>query len=140
MGRIMFPPTTRVIVIDDDGAMRKHVMDCLADCQLRDVTEAPDGSKAIPMIGLVAQSAQPFGLIISDWNMPTTRGIDVLEAVRKNPATRETPFMMITSESEQNHVMAAIKLGVDSFLVKPFDSPTFRERLASVYQKRFATK
>ncbi|MBS1984302.1 MAG: response regulator [Bdellovibrionales bacterium] len=131
----MFPPTTKVMVCDDFKTMRKLVINALAQVGIKDVTEAEDAADAVVMVEKAAAEGKPFGLIVSDWNMPKMQGIEFLKRVRENPATKTTPFLMVTAEAESKNILEAVKLGVSNYVVKPFSPSTFAEKLLAVFKK-----
>lgn len=128
----MFAFQTRVLIVDDMSAMRKIVSKICREIGFTDLTEAEDGAIAWE---LITNADKPFGLIISDWNMPNCMGIDLLRRVRGDARFRKTPFVMVTAESEQAQIVQAVKAGVDQYIVKPFSKETFVNKLESVHQK-----
>ncbi len=131
----MFAPTTRVLVVDDFKTMRKLVMNSLAQLGLTNVTEADDGATAWPLIEEALVKNDPFGLVISDWNMPHMQGIDLLKKVRAHEKLKSLPFVLVTAEAEQKNIVEALKIGVSNYIVKPFAPNTFAEKLTAVYKK-----
>src|SRR5690349_17812854 len=106
----MFDPKTRVLVVDDMSTMRKIVIKILKELGFTDFTEAADGTLAWEA---VANAEVPFGLIISDWNMPNCSGLDFLKRVRGDQRVKKTPFLLVTAEAEGHQVAEAVKAGVD---------------------------
>jgi two-component system chemotaxis response regulator CheY len=94
----------KALVVDDSGVMRKILIDVLGKVGLTDVAQAADGAEAVK-----AATAEDFGLILMDWNMPNMLGIDALKAIRANDKT--TPVIMVTTEAEKSRVLEAIKAG-----------------------------
>ncbi len=132
----MFPPNTKVIVIDDMATMRKIIRKTLGDLGLKDVQEADDGATAWPMIQEAMTHGLPYQLIVSDWNMPKMKGLDLLKKVRQDEALKETPFLLVTAEAEMAQVVEAVKAGVDNYVVKPFTPKSFEEKLTAVFKKK----
>lgn len=128
----MFDLSTKILVVDDMLTMRKIVQKAFKDLGYTDLAEASDGVKAWEA---VSSSAQPFGLIISDWNMPNASGLDLLKRVRADGRYKNTPFVLLTAESEASQVAEAVKAGVDHYIVKPFTPDILKKRLEEVYQK-----
>ena len=132
----MFASTTRILVVDDMMTMRKLVAKTCRDLGFTDITEASDGAQAWEKVG----AASPhFGLIISDWNMPNTTGLDLLKRVRSDSRFGKTPFVLVTAESEQSQIMEAVKAGVSNYVVKPFTAEMLKEKLEQVHKKISAT-
>ncbi|MCB9073580.1 MAG: response regulator [Bdellovibrionaceae bacterium] len=130
----MFASTTKVLIVDDMSTMRKLVLKACNQLGLVNVEQAEDGVKAWEKI---AASPEPFGLIISDWNMPNCTGIDLLKRVRSTANTKDTPFVLLTAERDTAQVKEAVEAGVDNYIVKPFNQETFAEKIGTVFQKRF---
>ncbi|MCB9230014.1 MAG: response regulator [Deltaproteobacteria bacterium] len=125
----------RVLVVDDMKSMRMAVKKKLKVLDITDITEADDGSTAWSAIEDSIGSSQPFAMILSDWNMPNTSGIELLAKVRSDPRTKQIPFVLVTAESEKDQVMQAVKLGVTTYLTKPFTQETFNEKMDQVFRK-----
>jgi two-component system, chemotaxis family, chemotaxis protein CheY len=77
----------------------------------------------------------PFGLIISDWNMPNCSGLDFLKRMRGDQRFKKTPFVLVTAESEGHQVAEALKSGVDQYVIKPFNKDALLGKLAQVHKK-----
>ena len=131
----MFPLDTKILVIDDFSTMRKIIKKTLGELGYSRIEEADDGATAWPLIEAAHQSGQPFGFIISDWNMPKMQGIDLLKNCRANPNFKMVPFMLVTAESEQKQILEAVKAGVSDYVVKPFNSVTLKQKLENVWNK-----
>lgn len=112
----------RVLLVDDSSTMRTIQKRCLKQLSIEDVVEAGDGAEALERFG-----EGGIDLIMSDWNMPVMNGLDFLKAVREKNA--EIPFIMITTESENANVAAAVQAGVSDYLTKPFSPDDLRTAL-----------
>lgn len=128
----MFNLKTKILVVDDMMTMRKLVGKICKEIGFMDITEAVDGAKAWES----ANSANPqFGLIISDWNMPNSSGLDLLKRVRSDSRLKATPFLLVTAEAEAHQVAEAVKAGVDNYVVKPFNKESLVAKLEAVHKK-----
>ena len=116
-----------ILIVDDYKTMLRIIRNLLKQLDLANVDEATDGSMALGML-----KQKHYGLIISDWNMQPMTGLDLLRAVRADPALKDTPFIMITAESKTENVVAAKEAGVSNYIVKPFNADTLRSKLVSV--------
>lgn len=118
----------KVLVVDDMSTMRKLVIKALRDMGTTNVTEAADGALAWEAFS----SAQPaFDLIISDWNMPNTTGLEFLKRVRADSRFKQIPFILLTAETEASQVQEALKAGVSNYLVKPFSGDGLRQKIVA---------
>ena len=133
----MFPNTTKFLVVDDFATMRKIIKKVLNELGYTNVEEADDGKTALPMIQSAHDAGKPYEFIISDWNMPGMQGIDLLKACKADPRFKSVPFMLVTAESEQKHILEAAKAGVSDYVVKPFNSQTLKGKMERVYAKHY---
>ncbi len=91
-----------------------------------------EANGAIKALQLVRETGGGYGLIFSDWNMHSISGLQLLQAIRKEPACADTPFVMITGEASKDRVDAALKAGVTGYVAKPFSLEALKKRLVSV--------
>jgi two-component system chemotaxis response regulator CheY len=108
----------QAIVVDDSRAMRMLMGRLLKDIGFA-VDEAGDGSEALDRLR-ERLSADPVQLALVDWNMPEMSGIELVEAVRSDPAFSSLRIVMVTTETELSQVMRALDAGADEYLMKPF--------------------
>ena len=112
----------QAIVVDDSRAMRMLMGRLLKDIGFA-VDEAGDGSEALDRLRERLGPQHPEGpvqLALVDWNMPEMSGIELVEAVRSDPAFSTLRIVMVTTETELSQVMRAIEAGADEYLMKPF--------------------
>lgn len=134
----MFKKETKILVIDDMLTMRKIISKSLKEFGYTNISEADDGATGWPLIEQAHEIRAPFQLILSDWNMPQMKGIELLAKVRNDPRFKDLPFLLITAESEKSQVIDALKLGVSNYIVKPFTSEQLKEKLEAAHKKHFA--
>jgi two-component system chemotaxis response regulator CheY len=134
-GEIMFPNTTKFLVVDDFSTMRKIIKKVLTELGYTNVAEAEDGKPAFEALQTAQTSGQPFQFVISDWNMPGMTGIDLLKACKQDVNFKNLPFMLVTAESEQKNIMEAAKNGVSDYVVKPFNAQTLKGKLERIWTK-----
>ena len=112
----------KVLVADDSSTMRKIILRSLQAVGVSDTTEAGDGNEA-----LIKFQAEPFDLVMTDWNMPVKTGLEFARDIRSLGS--QVPVLMITTEAEKSRVLEAIQAGVSDYLVKPFTAETLRAKL-----------
>ena len=81
-------------------------------------------------------STNPVDLILLDIMMPGLNGIEVLQRLKSNPATRHTPVVMLSSVDQMDAVVHCIKLGAEDFLPKPFNATLLMARIESSLSKK----
>ena len=104
----------RILVVDDSKVMR-GVLRKMLGCDGTEVLEAHDGKHALEVL-----AAEPVDCVISDWNMPRMKGIDLLRQVRQDAALAHLPFVMVTAEAMACNVAEADAARVSAYLTKPF--------------------
>ena len=131
----MFGATAKFLVVDDMRTMRKLLIKQLGDLGFKNVTEAEDGEKAWTLIQEALKAGQPFACVISDWNMPKMKGIDLLRKVRADGKTKDLPFLMVTAEVEASSVAEAkaSDTNASGFLGKPFRPEELKQQLGAAY-------
>ncbi|MEO0336741.1 MAG: response regulator [Pseudomonadota bacterium] len=128
----MFASSTGILVVDDMKTMRKIVTKSLKNMGFEKITEAEDGQKAWALLN---DPPFPVELVISDWNMPNSTGLDFLKRVRADSRYKDLPFMLLTAENEAAQVKEAVTAGVSNYMVKPFTPATLEEKLKAVHAK-----
>ena len=68
-------------------------------------------------------------VVLVDWNMPEMDGLDFVKAVRAEVAYDALPLMMVTTNSEREHVECALEAGANEYIMKPFTGAMIREKL-----------
>lgn len=118
-----------VLIVDDSAAIRKilHRVLLQTNLALGQVHEANDGRE-----GLERMRNESVGLVLSDINMPNMDGLEFLREVKANPAWRNVPVMMVTTEGSQDKVMQALKLGASGYVKKPFTPDQISEKLSGL--------
>jgi two-component system chemotaxis response regulator CheY len=128
----MFDPKTRLLIVDDMMTMRKVVARVCKEIGFSDISEAVDGQKAWEAI---ETADPPYGLIISDWNMPNLSGLELLKKVRTSAKFAKLPFVLVTAEAEQKQIVEAVQAGVSNYVIKPFTAQGLQEKLEAVHKK-----
>jgi two-component system chemotaxis response regulator CheY len=115
----------KALVIDDSRAIRMIIARQLGTLGFATV-QAADGREALAAVA----TSGPFDVALVDWNMPVMNGLDFVREVRKDRAFDEMAIMMVTTESEQSQVLAAIEAGASEYLMKPFSPESIEEKLS----------
>jgi len=104
-----------ILVIEDDESMLTGVREALQLAGYEVIT-AKDGQA-----GLKALQQRRPDLIISDIMMPVLDGYGFLHEVRQNPEWLDIPVIFLTAKGERRDIRLGKQLGVDDYLIKPFD-------------------
>jgi len=114
----------RILIAEDDAVTRK-LLEGLARSWGYDVAVSPDGASALESL----ESAITPQLALLDWMMPGLDGPEVCRAVRLRPDVQPTYLILLTSKSDRADVVSGLEAGADDYLVKPFHPDELRARL-----------
>jgi two-component system, chemotaxis family, chemotaxis protein CheY len=116
----------KCLVVDDSATMRRIVVNALKTIGWNDLVEAGDGKEALE------KCDGSIELIITDWNMPVMGGLDMVRALRANPATARLPILMVTTRSVKEDILQAVEAGVNGYVLKPFTPQVLKEKIDQV--------
>lgn len=111
----------KLLIVEDDAALAELLI-WNFEAQNYEVAHTADGDEAL----LLAEEIRP-DLILLDWMIENTPGIEVCRQLRRKEATADTPIIMLTARSEEDDRIRGLQTGADDYVTKPF-SP--RELLA----------
>ena len=112
------------LVVDDSKVIRLLLGHRLSELGY-DVTEAANGREALVKL----EQSPSVELAFIDWNMPVMNGIDCLKAIRADPHFSSLIVVMVTNETEMDHIVAALDAGANDYIMKPFTPEIVREKL-----------
>ena len=124
------PSKIRFLVVDDFSTMRRIVRNLLKELGYTQAEEAEDGAVALQKL-----KGGGFDFVVSDWNMPNMDGLQLLQAVRADPALKHLPVLMITAEAKKENIIAAAQSGASGYIVKPFTAGTLNDKLVKIFEK-----
>lgn len=114
----------RALVVDDSRVIRIIINRSLQELGFQS-EEVCNGREAIERL----QGNDLPAVIMIDWNMPELNGLEMVKAVRANPAWNDMRLIMITSENELERVQTALEAGADEYIMKPFTKDMIQEKL-----------
>lgn len=118
---------SRLLVVDDDLAMRLRLRDLLEREGEYELYDAVDGEAALETIRHLAPD-----LVLLDIMMPGLTGYDVCSTLRTDPRTREMPIIMLSAAGESETMSAALDAGADDFLRKPISGNELRGKVRNI--------
>ncbi|MEO7057294.1 MAG: response regulator [Caldimonas sp.] len=124
----------RILVVDDFLTMRRIVRGQLREIGFDDVGEAADGVVALEQL-----RAGKYDLVISDIDMPTMNGFELLSAIKTDARLRHLPVLMVAAEAIKEDIVRCIQAGAASYLVKPFSRAVLEDKLRLIAPGAFAT-
>lgn len=124
------------LVVDDYESMRILVYDQLKSLGVEKITLAESGQEGFEKIKASSVENVPVQIVLTDMMMENGTGIDLVKLIRSEDLTKHLPVVMITSKSEIPSVLEAIKAGVDSYIVKPWQVGDLVKKINEVKSKR----
>src|SRR5574344_619239 len=119
----------KILVVDDDIAINELIKVNLELAGYR-VVQANDGVKGFAL----AKQELP-SLVILDVMMPDVDGYTVAQRIRQNDSTKNIPILMLTALSEINNKVKGFDIGVDDYLVKPFEMDELKVRVRALLKR-----
>lgn len=120
----------KILVVDDFSTMRRIIKNLLRELGFSNIDEADDGQTALPKL-----QTGGFDFLVTDWNMPGMTGIDLLKAVRGDPALADLPVLLVTAEAKREQIVEAAQAGVNGYVIKPFTAQTLEEKIEKIFER-----
>jgi two-component system chemotaxis response regulator CheY len=120
-----------ILVVDDVQAMRVQIAHILKELGFRRISLAMSGEEA-----WTALNQRTFHLVICDWYMSPTDGLELLKKVRASFELKNIAFVLVTAENTVEKVKVALLSGVDDYVVKPVTSKQLGEKVARVLVRK----
>ena len=114
----------QALIVDDSTTMRMILKAYLQKMGFT-VTEAVNGLDALVKLRAMGKA----DIVLVDWNMPEMDGLDFVKAVRSEIGYAAMPLMMVTTNSEREHVELALEAGANEYVMKPFTGAMICEKL-----------
>ena len=126
----------RALVVDDFITMRRVVRSLLRETGFADVdiVEASNGAAALDRL-----RDETFDVVVTDIEMPTLGGFELLSAIRRDARWRHLPVLMVTAEARKDEIVRCTQAGATAYLVKPFTRAVLEEKLRSAIPSAFAS-
>ncbi len=120
----------RVLVVDDSPDDRRCLRDRLSSARVA-VDEAADGASAIAIC-----LSRPPDLVLLDLGLPDCNGIDLLTRLKRDPATRTVPVIVVSGMSSTDQKVRGLESGAVDFITKPYDAVELRARVGSALRMK----
>ncbi|MBI4375025.1 MAG: response regulator [Elusimicrobia bacterium] len=113
----------KIVVIDDDASMR-HVLSAILEDEGYAVSTADDGPSGINLV----RREKP-DMVLLDLLMPGMHGFEVFQRLKELESLRSTKILIVSSKSYPRDIKTAQELGVDGYLIKPFELHDLKEKV-----------
>ena len=115
------------LVVDDSKTIRTILSRTLTQLGY-EVRQAENGREALEVL----DTEKAVTLVLTDWNMPEMNGLEVVKQIRKKPELASLVIVMVSTETEMDHMAAALEAGANEYLMKPFTKEILLEKLQLV--------
>src|SRR5579885_1599960 len=119
----------RILIVEDEAPLVTMLRYNL-EREGFDVDEATDGEEALLRIAEHRPDA-----VLLDWMLPLVSGLEVCRQIRRAPATRSLPVIMLTAKGEEADRIRGLDSGADDYVVKPFSPSELVARLRAVIRR-----
>jgi PAS domain S-box-containing protein len=122
----------RVLVVDDNASAREILRDMLTQFAIRTACVS-SGKDALREL-LAADSQDPYGLVLMDWQMPGVDGLETSRAVKRGSSLRNVPkIIIITAFGGEEIRLQAEGMGIEGFLQKPVTPSVLLDTLMNLF-------
>ena len=121
--------THSILIVDDEPSIREMLRMALESHGFR-VDEANNVKIAQEKINI----KQP-DLLLLDWMMPGTSGVELVRRLRKEDSTRSLPIIMLTAKTDDEHSIQALDTGADDYITKPFSPKALIARVNAMLRR-----
>jgi len=119
----------RILVVEDEEPIRQMMRFSLERAGFQ-VDESGDAREA-----RLAIAEQAPDLVLLDWMLPGTSGIDFARELKTDESTRELPIIMVTARAEEENRVRGLDFGCDDYVIKPFSPSELVARIRAVLRR-----
>ena len=127
--KVTLMPKHTVLIVDDEAAIRDMLCIALEAADFN-VLEAGNAQQAHAAI----IDSQP-DLVLLDWMMPGTTGLELLRRLKRDDLTAKIPVIMLTAKAEEDSKISGLDAGADDFIPKPFSPRELISRVKAVLRR-----
>ena len=119
-----------ILVVEDHPDLQAYIKMILSSKY--HVLTTDNGQSALEILAQI----QDCHLILSDLMMPIMDGFQLLERLKSSDTTRHIPVVMLTARAEVQDKLKALRIGVDDFIIKPFDDEELMVRVENLLKNQ----
>lgn len=125
--------TANILLVEDEPAIQELLAFNVAQCGYRPI-QAFD----VPAAQAEINRALP-DLILLDWMLPGTSGVEFARRLRADSRTRDIPIIMLTARTEEHDKVLGLESGADDYITKPFSPRELMARIRAVMRRHIPT-
>ncbi len=127
------PHSRKILIVEDHRVMREFLLNELSDYQ---IVTAANGQEGISALMTMKNNSSLPDLIISDVMMPVKDGFEMLKEIKSNAVFGKIPVIMLTARAGVEDKLEALRIGVDDYIAKPFDTRELKVRIENLLGRR----
>lgn len=121
----------KILLVDDSPTMRRILQNSLKHLGYEDISEAENGRDALSML-----HADQYNFIVTDWNMPEMDGLTFVKTLKEESEFAAIPILMVTTRSQQEDVIEAMRAGVNNYVIKPFTPQVLKQKIDAILARK----
>ena len=121
--------TANILIVEDEPAIQELLAFNVAQCGFRAIQ-----SYDVPGALAEINRALP-DLILLDWMLPGTSGIELARRLKRDELTGDIPIIMLTAKGEEDNKIQGLEVGADDYITKPFSPRELVARLKAVLRR-----
>ena len=121
----------KILIVDDSPTMRRILKNSLKHLGYEDVGEAENGREALSMLHV-----DQYNFIVTDWNMPEMDGLIFVKTIKEESEFAAIPILMVTTSSQQEDVIEAMRAGVNNYVIKPFTPQVLKQKIDTILAQK----
>lgn len=118
----------KILVVDDEEFIGRHLMMTLFSIGLKDVTYVDGGDKAME-----AMHDNRFDLVLTDKEMQPVNGFDLISNLRASPCDKSMRIVMVSADDTEETRAEITRRGGDGFIAKPYSPDSIRQALGNLF-------
>ena len=119
----------RILIVEDEASIRDMVAFAVRRADMEPLHAADARAAQLAIADKVPD------LILLDWMLPGTSGLELARRLRREEPTREIPIIMLTARGEEIDRVNGLEAGVDDYVVKPFSTRELLARIRAVLRR-----
>lgn len=114
----------KILIVEDSSTLRRIIKNTLIEAGNVESIETNNGLEALAKI-----REYDFDLIITDWDMPEMNGLELVRYIKNNKEYASIPIVMLSTRDGADDIRLTRELGVNIYMVKPFDPGSLIARI-----------
>ncbi len=119
----------KILVVEDEPAVREMICFVLRQSGY-ETREAADAEIARSLL-----AEEPPALVLMDWMLPGTSGVELTRELKSDSATRDIPVIMLTARGEEDDKVRGLECGAEDYITKPFSPRELAARIKVVLRR-----